>query len=69
MTQPISDGVNSITVCQPIVMTLRCRFQAEDASTTGPNSKKRRIPATGKSTLLKMTSSLLRSGLLQSGPM
>ena len=47
--QPIRDGVNSMTVCQPIVMMLVSPFQAELTSTMGPGSRNRRIFDTGKS--------------------
>src|SRR5690242_6226830 len=47
--QPTSDGVNSITVCQPIVMMFASPFQAELTSTIGPGSRNRRILETAKS--------------------
>ncbi len=39
MTQPTREGENSITVCQPIVMTFRSSFQAELTRTIGPGSR------------------------------
>ena len=39
MTQPTSEGVNSMTVCQPMVMMSVLPFQAEDTSTIGPGSR------------------------------
>ncbi len=47
--QPISDGTNSITVCQPMVMMLVSPFQAELTKTIGPGSRSRRIFDTGRS--------------------
>src|SRR5438067_2904610 len=47
--QPISDGSNSMTVCQPMVMMLLSPFQAELTSTIGPGSRNRRIFDMGKS--------------------
>ena len=37
--QPTSDGVNSITVCQPSVMMLALPFHRDDTSTIGPGSR------------------------------
>ena len=39
ITQPTSEGVNSITVCQPSVMMLVSPRQADDSSTIGPGSR------------------------------
>ena len=39
MTHPTSDGVNSITVCQPIVMMLRLSSSADETITIGPGSR------------------------------
>ena len=39
ITQPTSDGVNSITVCQPMVMMLRLPPKADVTSTIGPGSR------------------------------
>jgi hypothetical protein len=39
MTHPISDGVNSMTVCQPIVIMLVLFRQRDETSTIGPGSK------------------------------
>jgi hypothetical protein len=38
MTQPTSDGVNSTTISQPIVMMFRLSPKAEVTSTIGPGS-------------------------------
>ena len=53
ITQPTSEGVNSITVCQPSVMMLFLPCQREDRSTIGPGSRNRRTWETGKSALVK----------------
>jgi hypothetical protein len=39
MTQPISDGVNSITVYHPIVVMLRLSSSADDTITIDPGSR------------------------------
>jgi hypothetical protein len=39
MQQATSDGENSNTMCQPMVMMLVFSFHAELTSTTGPGSK------------------------------
>ena len=49
ITQPTSEGVNSITVYQPIVMMFAFCCQCEVTRTIGPGSKYRRIFETGKS--------------------
>ena len=56
--QPMSDGWNSITVCQPMVMMLVLPFQAELTRTIGPGSRNRRIFDTGKSFFVKVLISL-----------
>jgi uncharacterized protein YjiS (DUF1127 family) len=38
-THPIKDGVNSRTVCQPIVMMLARRSRADETNTIGPGSR------------------------------
>ena len=42
ITQPISEGVNSMTVCHPIVMMFAFPFHHDDTSTMGPGSRYRR---------------------------
>lgn len=39
MTQPTRDGVNSMTVCQPMVMMFARPCQRDDTSTIGPGSR------------------------------
>jgi hypothetical protein len=39
MQQATSDGENSNTICQPMVMMFVFRFHAELTNTTGPGSK------------------------------
>src|SRR5204863_9972753 len=51
--QPTSEGSNSMTVCQPMVMMFVSPFQAELTSTIGPGSRNRRIFDTGKSFFAK----------------
>ena len=41
--QVTSDGENSITMCQPMVMMLVSSLKAELTSTIGPGSRKRRM--------------------------
>jgi hypothetical protein len=50
--QATSDGENSITMCQPMVMTLVSFLCAELTRTIGPGSSKRRMLWTGKSFFL-----------------
>jgi hypothetical protein len=47
-----SDGENSITMCQPMVMMLVSFLCAELTRTIGPGSRKRRMFQTGKSFLV-----------------
>src|SRR5947207_15526005 len=61
--QPISDGSNSMTVCQPMVMMLVSPFQAELTSTIGPGSRNRRICDTGKSFFVKALIALSGCGV------
>src|SRR5579875_82772 len=53
MMHPTSAGVNSITVCQPMVMMFALPCQLEETSTTGPGSRYRRMRLTGKSLFSK----------------
>ena len=52
MIQPKSEGVNSIIVCQPIVIMLDSPFHVELTSTIGPGSRNRLICEVGKSFFL-----------------
>src|SRR4051794_27390793 len=52
ITHPTSEGVNSITVCQPIVMMLALSRHLDETSTIGPGSRYRRTWPTGNALFL-----------------